>query len=58
MIITSIVLLFSSLHSYIMEKKGCNIFDSAEFGSMTAGLQLAQCMLKGKSPPLDPHNCE
>ncbi|KAJ1527051.1 hypothetical protein ONE63_008592 [Megalurothrips usitatus] len=38
-----------------MEKKGSNIFERDEFTAMTAGLELAQCMLRGKISTLDPH---
>lgn len=38
-----------------MAKKGCCIFDSAEYEAITADLKLAQCMLKGRVPEFDPH---
>ncbi|XP_034241802.1 protein vms-1-like [Thrips palmi] len=38
-----------------MEKSGCSLHDTAEFLSVTAELELAQCMLKGRIPEYDPH---
>ncbi|KAK3913305.1 Ankyrin repeat and zinc finger domain-containing protein 1 [Frankliniella fusca] len=37
-----------------MEKKGCCIFEREEYEELSSGLQLAQCMLRGKAPTLDP----
>lgn len=43
------------LSDFTMEKKGCCIFDSAEFRANIVDLELAQCMLKGRVPVFDPH---
>ncbi|XP_026277255.1 ankyrin repeat and zinc finger domain-containing protein 1 [Frankliniella occidentalis] len=37
-----------------MEKKGCCIFAREEYEELSNGLQLAQCMLRGRTPALDP----
>lgn len=39
-----------------MEKKGCCIFDVEQFAAVTAGLELAQCMLRGKNLSSDPNS--
>lgn len=37
-----------------MEKKGSCFFEAEEFSSLTDGLELAQCMLRGKHAAIDP----